>query len=199
MPLNYLVHLYLSGTDSELQLGGLMGDFVKGPIAPETPAGIAQGLRLHRRIDTLAHSSDHTRRSRQRLGPRFRHGRGIIVDIFYDHFLASSWQDFSNLPLESYAAHVYQLLQERHAQLPPGLQEVARRMTVHNWLVSYRQQEVVGKALQRISGRLKRPLPLAEGLGDLQRHEALFRQDFQGFMTEATALAVREFAVDGLA
>lgn len=197
--MNYLVHLYLSGSDPELRLGGLMGDFVKGPLATELPDGIARGLRLHRRIDTLAHSSADTRRSRQRLDPGFSHGRGIIVDIFYDHFLASSWQDYSSISLERYAEDVYRLLEEHHGQLSPSLQQVARRMISHNWLVSYRQQEVVGKALQRIAERLSRPLPLAEGLEDLRRHEALFRQDFQGFMTEAAALAVREFAVDGLA
>ena len=196
--MNYLVHLYLSGDDQELRLGGLMGDFVKGPIAPETPTGIARGLRLHRRIDTLSQTSMHTRRSRQRLDARYGHGRGIIVDIFYDHFLAASWQDFAALPLEDYAAEIYQLLQERHAQLPPALRQVAGRMIAHNWLVSYRHQEVVGKALQRIAERLSRPLPLAEGLGDLQQHEALFRQDFQGFMNEAVDLAGREFAVDRL-
>jgi len=176
-----------------------MGDFVKGPIPSDIPDGIAQGLLLHRRIDTLAHSSAHTRQSRQRLNPKFSHGRGIIVDIFYDHFLASSWPDYSDQPLESYAADVYQLLRTHHTQLPNEMQEVARRMITHNWLVSYRQQEVVGKALQRIADRLSRPLPLAAAFIDLQEHEALFRQDFTGFMTEATAFVGREFAVDGLA
>ncbi len=193
--MNYLVHLYLSGCDPEYRLGGLMGDFVKGQIPADVPEKVAQGLRLHRRIDTLSLTSEHTRRSRQRLGSRYGHGRGIIVDIFYDHFLASSWQDFSGLPLKDYAAEVYRLLEERHAQLPPALQQVARRMISHNWLVSYSHQEVVGRALQRIADRLSRPLPLAEGLGDLQRHEAQFREDFKAFMAEATALAGEEFAI----
>ncbi len=122
----------------------------------------------------LAQISPHTRQSRQRLGPQFGHGRGIIVDIFYDHFLAAHWSDYSTEPLESYADRVYRLLQEQHAQLPTGLQQVALRMIEHNWLVSYRQRHVVGRALERIAQRLSRPLPLADSVNDLAAHEALY-------------------------
>ena len=115
--MNYLVHLYLSGPDPEHQLGGLMGDFVKGPIPAGYPEKIALGLHLHRRIDSLAQRNPHIRQSRQRLHPKFGHGRGIIVDIFYDHFLANSWSNYSPESLEVYASRVYRLLQENHSQL----------------------------------------------------------------------------------
>ncbi len=189
------MHLYLAGDDAELQLGGLMGDFVKGPIPRDYPEKLALGLLLHRRIDSLAQNSLHTRRSRQRLHPRFGHGRGIIIDIFYDHFLASAWADHSSEPLESYAEKVYQLLQRQHKRLPAGLQHVAPRMIEYNWLVSYQHRTVVGKALQRISQRLSRPLPLAEGVDDLIAHEVLLRQDFKGFMIEATDFVKQEFGI----
>lgn len=193
--MNYLVHLYLAGEDSELQLGGLMGDFVKGPIPADYPARLALGLLLHRRIDSLAQNSPHTRLSRQRLHPKFGHGRGIIVDIFYDHFLASNWADYCSEPLENYTAKFYELLQENHNRLPTGLQQIVPRMIKHNWLVSYQHRAVVGRALQRISQRLSRPLPLAEGVAELAVHEALFRQDFIGFMTEAAAFVNQEFGI----
>jgi acyl carrier protein phosphodiesterase len=193
--LNYLVHLYLAGQDTELQLGGLMGDFVKGNIPADYPERLALGLRLHRRIDSLSQNSPHTRRSRQRLDPKFGHGRGIIIDIFYDHFLASTWADHSPEPLESYAANVYRMLQKNHLQLPPALQQIAPRMIEHNWLVSYQQQKVVGKALEKISRRLSRPLPLAQGIDDLVAHEESLRQDFSDFMTEAIEFVRQEFAI----
>ena len=193
--MNYLVHLYLAGADPELQLGGLMGDFVKGPIPAGYPEKLALGLRLHRRIDSLAQNSPYTRQSRQRLDPKFGHGRGIIVDIFYDHFLAVNWSDYSPESLASYAEKVYRLLQGQHAQLPAGLQQVALRMIKHNWLVSYQYRAVVGKALQSISRRLSRPLPLGEGIEDLAPHEVLFRHDFEGFMSEATDFVKKEFGV----
>ena len=193
--MNYLVHLYLSGSDPEVQLGGLMGDFVKGRIPADYPEKTALGLHLHRRIDSLAQNSPHTRRSRQRLDPKFGHGRGIIVDIFYDHFLAANWRDYSPVPLESYAADFYTLLQSSHQQLPRGLKQIAPRMIEYNWLVSYQHREVVGKALHRIAQRLSRPLPLAEGVDDLGAHEISLIQDFSGFMNEAKIFVQEEFGI----
>jgi acyl carrier protein phosphodiesterase len=193
--LNYLVHLYLSGPDPEIQLGGLMGDFVKGRIPYDYPEKISLGLQLHRRIDSLAQNSLHTRKSRQRLDPKFGHGRSIIVDIFYDHFLAANWADYSGSCLENYAADVYKLLQASHQQLPQGLQQVAPRMIEYNWLVSYQHREVVGKALQKIAQRLSRPLPLAEGVNDLDTHEVALIQDFAEFMNEAKVFVKEEFGI----
>jgi acyl carrier protein phosphodiesterase len=68
-------------------------------------------------------------------------------------------------------------------------------MIEYNWLVSYRQRQVVGRALDRIAQRLSRPLPLAEGVNDLAAHEALFLHDFRGFMTEATEFVRDEFGI----
>ena len=194
--MNYLVHLFLSGPDPEHQLGGLMGDFVKGPIPDDCPQGIAQGLHLHRRIDSFSHNNLHTRRSRNRLDQRYGHGRGIIVDIFYDHFLASSWAEYSPEPLEDYAEGVYKLLRTHHRLLPDALKVVSARMIEYNWLVSYRHFEVVGKALHRISQRLSRPLPLAEATEDLACHEDALRSDFREFMKEAGLFTSAEAATN---
>ena len=189
------MHLLLAGPDHDHQLGGLMGDFVKGPITDDFPRGIAQGLHLHRRIDTFSHSNLYTRRSRNRLHPKYGHGRGIIVDIFYDHCLASSWSEYSPEPLEDFAEHVYRLLQIRQHLLPEDLKLVATRMIEQNWLVSYRHFEVVGKALHRISQRLSRPLPLADVTEELASKKDLLKSDFREFMQEAGRFA-REEAVN---
>lgn len=193
--MNYLVHLYLAGTDPGLQLGALMGDFVKGPVPGGLPDKLALGLHLHRRIDTLAQNSSHTRQSRRKLHRKFGHGRGIIIDIFYDHFLASSWENYSPHPLPEFAAQVYQLLRDNHDLLPSGLQRILPFMIEHNWLVSYQHLDVVARALERTAQRLSRPLPLAEGIEDLVTHEVALRHDFKCFIAEATGYVEKEFGI----
>jgi len=185
---NYLVHLYLVGNDLELQLGSMMGDFVKGAIPEHFPDKIRQGLQHHRSLDTFAHSSAHCRTSRLRLDDRYGHVRSVMVDIFYDHFLAVHWSDYHSLSLEEFAARFYLSLQTHAQWLPEGLAQVAPRMRDRNWLVAYRQKAVVERALQHLSTRLSRPTPLGEGLVELDRHEEGLYQDFVGFMEEAKGL-----------
>ena len=183
--MNYLVHLHLAGDNPGHQLGGLIGDFVKGRIPEDFPPDVQFGLYLHRRIDSFSHENRYTRQSKSRLHKKYGHGKGIIVDIFYDHFLASSWSDYSFEPLESFAQSVYRQLLIDKEQLPEEFQVIMPNMIKHNWLVSYRQPEAVSWALEKISKRLRKFLPLSEALEDLSFHEERLRLDFELFMTEA--------------
>mgnify|MGYP003629303282 FL=1 len=67
--MNYLAHFHLAqqlasrcGLDERdamqqgLLIGGLLGDFVKGPLRGNYPATWEVGIRLHRRIDALTDS-----------------------------------------------------------------------------------------------------------------------------------------------
>lgn len=183
--MNYLVHLYLAGDDPGLQLGSMMGDFVKGPVPKDYPADIRLGLKLHRRIDSFAQISTPCRLSRRRLHDRYGHVRSVMVDIFYDHFLARNWTDYHPDSLEVFAANFYRILREGQEWLPQELARLAPRMTARNWLVAYREKPAVERALQNLASRLSRPTPLGEGLQELDRHEADLQQDFRQFMLEA--------------
>lgn len=182
--MNYLFHLYLAEPTPESLLGALMGDFVKGPLDHFPPA-LREGIMRHRRLDRFASESEDFRRSRRRLDESYGHCRAILVDVFYDHFLALRWSEYSPLPLETFAEKVYRLLQSRRNQLPPPLREVVPRMIAGNWLVSYRDPESVGIALERLSRRLRRPNPLADGLRALRAEYEGLEADFRRFLPAA--------------
>lgn len=182
--MNYLFHLYLAEPTADSLLGALMGDFVKGSL-DGFPPPLREGIVRHRRLDRFAQSNDHFRRSKRRLDDAFGHCRGIMVDVFYDHFLARRWPDFSLQPLETFAAEVYRLLETRRSILPPGLRETAPKMIAGNWLVSYRDPESVGIALERLSARLRRPNAMGGGLRALEASYDGLEEDFRGFTGDA--------------
>jgi len=189
---NYLVHLYLSDGSDEGLLGNLMGDFVKGTLEARYPPGIAAGILQHRRIDTFAHDHPVCRRSKQRIDPQFGYFRSIMVDVFYDHFMARNWERLHPAPLPVFARRVYALLEERRPILPEGLQQIAERMISHDWLVSYREVEVVGRVLARLSQRLSRANPLARGLPQLTANYPDLEQDCLQFLAAARAFIQAE-------
>jgi len=186
--LNYLFHLYLSGDDPDILTGNFMGDFVKGRLDDHYPALLRKGLTLHRGIDSFAANEPHFNRSRLRLDGKFGLYRGILVDLYYDHFLAISWSDWSVEPLESYLRRTRAVIEERRALLPERLQAIVP-VIFEDMIPSYLEVEGVGRALARMSRRVKRANPLAEGGEELLRHYAGLREDFQGFLP-----AAKEFA-----
>lgn len=183
--MNHLAHLFLSDPTPGGRLGALMGDYVKGRLDESYPPEIRRGLQQHRLLDRFAESNRHFRRSRQRLCPTFRHCRGIMVDVVYDHFLARNWQDYSSMRLESFAASIYQLLEERRSTLPPALQKAAPRMVAADWLVACRETGTLDGVLRRLAARISRPTPLEQGLEELLRNYHDLENDFSRFMIEA--------------
>lgn len=184
-PLNYLVHLYLADPDPLCRLGNLVGDFVKGPLDDRWQDPLRRGLRQHRLVDVFAQDHPAFRRSRQRLDPAFGLCRGILVDVFYDHFLARNWQRHHELPLADFAAGVYRDIERYLPLLPEGFQEVAPRMISHDWLTSYRRPEAVGRALERLGRRLRRPRDLGAGLTEMLRHASALEADCEEFLANA--------------
>ncbi len=182
--MNYLAHLYLSDPNPLAWAGSLMGDFVKGKVSASIPTELARHLKIHRRIDSLTQSSEVFQTSRRRLDPRFRHARSVLIDVFYDHFLAQRWDDYSSQSLADFAQKVYQGLQSCYHHLSPTLQQQLPRMVEYDWLTSYRDPKVVQRVLIRLEERINHKLPIAEGFSQLDLHRHELETDFVIFMNE---------------
>ena len=193
--MNYLAHALLAGPDPELQLGGLMGDFVKGPresFDRDLSAGTIDGIELHRRIDSFADAHPAFRASRQRVSAGRRRYAGVMVDMFYDHLLARHWSRYCDQPLAAFAAQTYALMSAHQAVLPPRLRRTLPRMQAEDWLCAYAEPSGVGSALDGISiHRIRRANPLAGAVEELLAGYEGFESDFLAFMADAVVFAQR--------
>ncbi len=182
LSMNYLAHLYLADPTPDSVLGSLMGDFMRGANLVRLPDPVRRGIRRHRAIDAFTDSHPVVARSRGRLSPPFERYAGVMVDVFYDHFLARSWEHYSpNLSLGEFARGIYAALLSRTALMPPRLREVAPRMAAGDWLSAYTQAEAPARALAGISQRLRHTNPLASGAAELEAHYRDLAQDFAEF------------------
>lgn len=88
--LNFLAHLYLSENNTNIMIGNFIADHIKGNRFSHLNSEIQKGIRLHREIDTFTDSHVITKKSKRRLHKRYGLYAGIIIDIFYDHYLAKT-------------------------------------------------------------------------------------------------------------
>jgi len=188
--MNYLFHLYLSGDDPDILTGNFMGDFVKGRLDDGYPPRLRSGIELHRSIDSFAQKNAHFTRSRLRLGGEFGLYRGILVDLFYDHFLALNWSDFREEPLDQYLKRARRMVEANSRQLPERLQGLLP-VIFEEMIPSYLTVGGVAVALARMSRRIARSNPLAEGARELTRHYGALQEDFLCFLPAVRAHADR--------
>ncbi len=187
--MNFLAHLYLAEPTAHGLVGSLMGDFVKGPLGGRYPDTLLRALERHRRVDSFTDSHPVVAASRSRVrGPRRRFA-GIMVDMFFDHFLARDWPQWSDEPLERFTARVYVALQAHREVLPERLQRIAPRMAESDWLASYRDVQSVHVALDRMGERLKRGNALLGAGAELDDQYREFGADFRAFFPDLVRFA----------
>lgn len=180
--MNFLAHLLLSGDDPEMMTGNLMADFLKGENRLRYRARFQTGIRLHHRIDKFTDEHPVVARGKNRMPPPFRRYAGVLVDIFYDHFLARAWDQYCpDRSLRRFSAGVYDTLWEARDELPPRLRRVLPWMIGEDWLGSYAETAGIERTLKRLSKRPRRENPLAAGISQLEANYSQFRDDFHVF------------------
>jgi acyl carrier protein phosphodiesterase len=164
-----------------------MGDFVKGRPEDRYDGELLDGILLHRKVDAYTDDHEIFWRSRGRVRAPHRRFSGILIDIFYDHFLAKHWLTFSSVPLRDFADGVYSAVKRHEPLLPFSMLRFTRYMIETDLLVSYRETSGIAQALRGISTRLSRPNPLASGITALQAEYHGFEEDFLAYFPEVLA------------
>lgn len=180
--MNFLAHVYLSGNNKELMIGNFIGDFVKGKdLNKRFSAEIVRGIELHWAIDEYTDKHEVVQQSKDRLRPKYRHYSGVIVDMFYDHFLAKNWSEFHESSLGDFALHFYDILNKNEAILPEGVQRMMPYMIRGNWFLNYGYKEGIHRALSGMSRRTSFDSKMDEAVVDLSKHYSLFENEFKEF------------------
>ncbi len=152
--MNWLAHLLLSKPDTESRLGNLLADLVKGAERENLNDQIKQGIKHHQTIDAFTDSHTIVHRSKQRISSTYRRFAGILIDGFYDHFLAKNWHIYSSQSLDDFTAEIYQSFLAYPEPLPRYASQVITQMAKEDWLGRYRNLEGIEYLLIRLSNRL---------------------------------------------
>jgi acyl carrier protein phosphodiesterase len=188
--MNHLAHLLLSPPDPDWQIGSLLGDFVRGENWRQWPAPIQHGIALHRAVDAFTDAHPQFTASRQRIGGSLRRYSGVLVDVFYDHFLLRRWAQLgSGTSAEQFAAAIYALLHARCGSMPEGLRASLPRMIENRWLEKTSDLRGVRTVLDRISLRMRRSVEFSSGADFLATHYDEFANDFDAFWPEVARFA----------
>jgi acyl carrier protein phosphodiesterase len=182
--MNFLAHIYLSDNDPELQIGNFIGDHVKGKNYLSLPQNIADGVIIHRKIDTFTDSHPVFRQSKRYFQPEYGLYSGVIVDMVYDHFLAKNWDKFHPVNLYNFTQNFYTNLNSYLPILPEKTQIVAPYLIQENWLYSYKTIEGITKTLERMDARTKNLSKMRFSYQTLTQHYQLLEYDFFDFIVE---------------
>jgi acyl carrier protein phosphodiesterase len=182
--MNFLAHGYLSRHSESLILGNFIGDFVKGRQMDHYRADIIQGIVMHRKIDEFTDSHPIFLQSKNRIREKYRHYTGVIIDIFYDHFLARGWNAYSDEPLPVFCERIYEIINRNFDLLPESARQMIPWMVKYNWLLNYSTIEGIDKSLKGLARRTPFKSGMEMASLDLEEQYNEFSADFTAFFPE---------------
>jgi acyl carrier protein phosphodiesterase len=182
--MNFLAHLYLSKNDTNIMIGNFIADHIRGNNYEAFSKEIQQGIFLHRAIDTYTDTHEVVRKSKRRLHARYRHYDGVIIDIFYDYFLAKNWASYSETPLDVYTSSVNKLFDEIKLDLHLKSQQFIKYMIEYNILFNYKNKDGIEKVLNGMNQRTKGKSQMNLAIEDLHQLEQELEQDFAVFFKD---------------
>ena len=191
--MNFLAHIYLSFDDPEITLGNFFADHIRGNKYQHLPIKVQKGILLHREIDTYTDAHPIAKQSSKRLHKNYSHYSRVIVDIYYDHFLAKNWNVYSELVLDEFVTNFYHLLQENFEILPLGTQRMMPYMVADNWLVNYANLEGISRVLHGMNRRTNNRSRMNYAIDDLQEHYEAFESEFTAFFKELITFSQQKF------
>lgn len=191
--MNFLGHIFLTPDDDELLLGNFIADSVKGNPYGRYPEGIVNGIRLHRAIDEFTDKHPLVKQGVE----RFRQSQGryatVVIDVVYDHILASNWQQFHSEDLGAFADSVYQRLESNSEHFPIPVKRYFPYMKEQNWLYNYQFAWGFRKSLEGLDKRSSNPTEMVKAVEVFQLNEAEFLEEFAAFINEISQMVGSNF------
>jgi len=182
--MNFLAHIYLSGDNDLIKIGNFMADSIRGKQYEAYEGDLKKGILLHREIDTFTDAHPIYRRSKHRLHEKYGHYSGVIMDIFYDHFLAKNWAKYSKEKLEVYVENFYAMLAKNNSLLTEKAKSMLPYMIGRNWLLSYANIEGLQMIMFQMDHRTNNRVAMDESIVELQLFYPEFETEFTLFFEE---------------
>jgi len=182
--MNFLAHVYLSEDNFSLAVGNLIADRVKGKDLTNFSPMIQKGILLHRKIDTFTDHHPLFKECVSILFSIYRHYSRVIIDIYFDHFLASNWDKYNSKNLKVFSNEFYDALKIESENFPENIKNFSRTLIFYNWFDSYKTITDLELILTQMAQRTRFPSKLSASKKQLKGNYTYFHNHFSSFMEE---------------
>jgi len=182
--MNFLAHTQLSPNNDDIIFGNFIADAVKGKSYSSFRNDIIKGILLHRNIDWFTDHNAIVSHSKSIVRQNFGKYSGIVVDIYYDHFLARNWETYSNIDLAKHSRSVYTILAKRFVILPNRVKRMLPFLIAQNWLTGYANFTDLQRVFNGMNRRTNNISEMNTAVTVLENNYDELLNDFNNFYPE---------------
>lgn len=182
--MNYLAHAFLSKNNEDLLIGNFIADHLRGNDFTAYPEGVVNGILLHRRIDSFTDAHPLFKSSKRVFYQGFEKYSGVLVDIYFDHFLAKFFHQFHRESLDVFSSKVYSVYQNNTHLMPESSTRFLNYVLKNGIYQNYSELRGIETVLSHLSHRIGHKVALNESLPLFLDAEEVLKENFFSFMED---------------
>ncbi|RRD40993.1 DUF479 domain-containing protein [Leptotrichia sp. OH3620_COT-345] len=178
--MNFLGHSMISfevdrKNNKETLYGNFTGDFYKGLITKITlPAGLKEGVVLHRIVDSISDREENF--LNELLKEKFGIYKGIVSDMFVDHFLSKKFDRLFNENINDIEKEIFYNIKINEKYFPERFENVFSWLVSERILSKYADINVLEKVFSGISKRMRNGTVLTLAVEELKKNYNEFEE-----------------------
>ena len=178
--MNFLGHSLISleideNTNKETLYGNFTGDFYKGLVERiELSENLKEGIILHRIIDKTSDRKENL--LNELLTEKFGIFKGIVSDMFIDHFLSKNFNNLFNKNIDDIERKILDKIKEKKNIFPKDFERTFNWLNDRNVMVNYKELDFLEIAFQGLARNIRRGEILNLAIAELKRNYNLFEE-----------------------
>ena len=155
--------------------GNFAGDFYKGKIERiNLPDNLKEGLVLHRIIDGISDRNENF--LNELLHEKFHHFKGIVSDMFIDHFLSKNFYRVFNENINDIEKKILYNLHYNSKFFTEEFERTFNWIQLESVLIKYADINFLEMAFRGISHRIRNGEILREAVTELKKNYDVFEE-----------------------
>ncbi|RRD37540.1 DUF479 domain-containing protein [Fusobacterium nucleatum] len=196
--MNFLGHSLISleideNINKETLYGNFTGDFYKGLVEKiELSENLKEGIVLHRIIDKTSDRKENL--LNELLAEKFGIFKGIVSDMFIDHFLSKNFNDLFNKNINDIERKILDKIKEKKNIFPKDFERTFNWLNDRNVMVNYKEIDFLERAFQGLAKNIRRGEILNLAIAELKKNYNLFEEKSINEFFYVKNESIREFS-----
>ena len=178
--MNFLGHSLISleideNINKETLYGNFTGDFYKGLVERiELSENLKEGIVLHRIIDKTSDRKENL--LNELLAEKFGIFKGIVSDMFIDHFLSKNFNNLFNKNINDIERKILYKVKEKKNIFPKDFERTFNWLNDKNVMVNYKEIDFLERAFQGLAENIRRGEILNLAVSELKKNYNIFEE-----------------------
>ncbi len=178
--MNFLGHSLISleideSRDKKTLYGNFTGDYYKGLVDRiELPEALKEGITLHRTIDKISDRKENS--LNELLTDKFGIFKGIVSDMFIDHFLSKNFNNLFNKDIKLIEKKILNAIEENRNIFPKDFDRMFKWLNDRNVMSNYKDIDFLERAFEGLAKNIRKGEILNLAATELKKNYNLFEE-----------------------